>query len=288
MHAMKLPALPAGAGGAPALLFPVVRESAPVCDIGEETIEIGDKTDIGKAICFWQALLDPGQSMRLRFTDGGRWIGGVCITRDVDDLTYIVDGRIFQGSGDDKGIGLHFVGEGDGPIGLPIVRRDCDGDVVGFYTDEDEDNPEPDAATVKAAFFASGASFTAATAPAVKPESKIGFGAESARQGAALKAAASKAESAWMLTLGRERGRSGGNNGDKWFRYQGKTLVSMAPGETVEGQWPRRMPKPEKRAPEPKVRTAKPAPDAPKAPEKRHVHKRAGKGAPVVALTKVV
>lgn len=271
----------------------IVRESAPACDIGEETIEIGDKTDIGKAICFWQALVEPGQSMRLRFTDGGRWIGGLSITRESDDdverPTYKVTGHIFHGSGDDRGVALNFVGEGDGPIGLPIVRRDCDGDVVGFYTDEDEDNPEPDAATVKAAFFASGASFTAATAPTVKPESKIGFGAESARQGAALKAAAAKAEAVWRVKLGREQGQKGGNNGEAWFRYQGKTLVSMAPGETVEGQWPRRMPKPEKRAPEPKAKAAKPASDAPKAtePERRAVHKRARRGGPIVALSKV-
>lgn len=272
----------------------------------EETIEIGDKTDIGRAIMAWQALLCASEAIRLRFTDGGKWIGGCTITRADDDLTYNVDGCLFQGTGDDKGIALKFTGEGDGPIGLPISVWDEDGCMIGYYTDDgSHDAPlgkdaKPgevyageygetgtDAETVKAAFFASGASFTAATAPAVKPESHLGYAAESAKVGAALDKAATAAEKGWLVNLGREKGQKGGKGGEKWFRFQGRTLAQMAPGEKVEGSWPRRMPKPEKRAPEPKVRTAKPAPDAPKVPEKRAVHKRAGKGAPVVALSKV-
>lgn len=252
----------------------------------EETIEIGDKTDIGRAIMAWQALLCASEAIRLRFTDGGKWIGGCTITRADDDLTYNVDGCLFQGSGDDKGIALKFTGEGDGPIGLPISVWDAEGCMIGYYTDADDDNPEPDAETVKAAFFASGATFTAATAPAVKPESHLGYAAESAKVGAALDKAATAAEKGWLVDLGREKGQKGGKGGEKWFRYQGRTLVQMAPGEKVEGSWPRRMPKPEKRAPEPKVRTAKPAPDAPKVAEKRAVHKRV-KGGAIVALSKV-
>lgn len=248
MHDVKLPALPAGAGGAPALVFPVVQE---------KKIEINDRSEIGAAICTWQAQVGAGEKLRLRFCDGGTFVGSVTLTReDADDLAVKVEGRIFDGRGDDRGISLSFQCEPDGPIGLPLVARDCDGLVIGVYTDDDEDLVS--AETVKAAFFASGATFTAANAPPIKPESHLGYAAESAKAGAALKSAASKAEAAWIVKLGREKGQKGGKGGEKWFRFQGRTLVQMAPSEQIEG---RRMPKPA--APTPKPTT-----------EKRAVHKR--------------
>jgi hypothetical protein len=153
MHVAKLPALAGGAGGAPPLLFPVVREASPA--IREERVEIGDRTDIGRAICSHQALLNGGESLRLRFIDGGAWVGSVTMTReDNEDLAVTVTGSIFNGKGDDRGVTLSFRCEPDGPIGLPIVARDCDGMIIGIYTDDDEDPVS--AETIKAAFFASG------------------------------------------------------------------------------------------------------------------------------------
>lgn len=285
MHAMKLPVLPAGAGGAPALLSPVIPS---------ETVEINARTDIGMAICFYQALLGAGESMRLTFKDSGTWIGGVLLTREEeDDLAVMVEGRIFNGQGDERGVSLSFRCEPDGPIGLPIVSRDCCGDVIGVYTDEDE--PAADAATVRAAFFADGTSFTAATAPEVKPESHLGYAAESRKLGAALSAAAKKAMSTWLPVVGKEQGKPGGNNGVKWYRDQGKTLVTMDPGEKIQSGaepiWPRPMPRPAKPTPLPAKATAKdaakPAPpnDAKRPAEGRAVIKRrAGVRVPMSAV----
>lgn len=231
----------------------------------EERIEIGDTTDIGRAICRYQALLNEGESLRLAFLDGGVWIGTFTLTREeAEDLAVKVEGTLFRGRGDDRGISLSFRCEPDGPVGLPLSVYNVDGEMIGFYTDDEDE--VVDTATQRAAFWASGVSFTATNAPPVKPEAKLGYAADSARHGAELRAAAKKAEQAWVPLLGRQKGVKGGNNGEKWFRYQGKKLVTMAPNETIgtdsEGSWPRPMPKPV--VSERKTRTAK----------ARYVHKR--------------
>lgn len=213
-------------------------------DIREVKVEINTKTDIGAAICREQAGVGEGESVRLVFLDGGTWIGGVVLTRaDGDALDFTVEGVIFNGVCDDRGIKLSFRCEPDGPVGMPIVRRDCCGAIIGVYTDDgNHDAPlkgadlgaihagslnDEDSSTKRAAFYAAGTGFTAENAPKPKLASNLGYAGQSRLSGQALKAAATKAQAAWMVEFGRAKGH---NTDAKWLQH-GKIILAMMPGE---------------------------------------------------------
>lgn len=215
-------------------------------------IEIGDRSEIGDAICKWQSCIEGGEKLSLTFIDGGAYIGGVMLTRnDDDDLAVMVEGQLFQGSGDDRGVALAFRCAADGPEGWALKVRDVDGLPLGTYTDDEEDQETE--ATLKAAFYAANVSFTAANAPPIKALG-IGNAFTSAQVGTKLHNSASKVEKAWTAKLGEEKTPRGSKKSTKWFAWMGRKLVAMTPGTKVQSgsehpgaegsDWPRPMPKP--------------------------------------------
>lgn len=225
MHNSTLPALPVGSGGAPPLLSPVIRE---------EKVEVsGGKRrhlDMGGAIQRAQAALGLDESVCLKFTDpNGSWCGGVTLTRIEDGpggvARFEAHGAIFAGGSDDRGVSLSFIGEPDGPLGLPIRTYDSKGRPNGTYTDDDENQASD--ATIRAAFFASGTSFTMANAPKVKGVMPNA----STRAAKRLAEAAAVAETEFLDTKQRV--------GLRWF-----TAKDLLKSDAQEGTWPRPMPKP--------------------------------------------
>ncbi len=235
-----------GAGGAPA---PIIREVSEA-DVHVETVEIGKLVEIGKAICQWQALLRACESIRLRFTTGGRWMGGCTITCDDEDSTYTVEGRIFYGSGDDDGTNLYFVGEGDGPIGLPL--RAASGHL---FTDEEDLMPWE--------------------ASCGRDSAVIGGLCEDGAMVSRANAGKAKRVDGEKLSSGRKLARQADEASTRWFRVVDAKLVEMTPKTEV---WPQPMPKPAKNE-----RGTKTAPVASSGTKKGYVHKRTTAGR-VVAL----
>lgn len=181
--------------------------------MNEKKIEISDLADIGAAIMLQQATLSAGETLRLRFLDGGDWVGTLSLSRDSDpqdseDLSYHCQGSIFGGGTDDRGILLSFQGEPDGPVDLPIRHKNSKG-ICRTWTSEEEDLPNQ--AQLKAGFYADGCSWTRDNAPQLQPIQP----SLSARAGQSLADRANKAEKAWGNTRISQKDESGKL---KWFR----------------------------------------------------------------------
>jgi hypothetical protein len=71
--------------------------------IPSEKIEVSSKEEIGEAIRQWADVLEPGDSLRLQFIDGGCYAGGALLEAEENDIT-VVTGIYFKGSTDDQGV----------------------------------------------------------------------------------------------------------------------------------------------------------------------------------------
>lgn len=198
--------------------------------------DVGSLLDIGRAIMRIQAGVLPGTEVKIRFLDGDMWVGACTISRETDDSVYYVKGIIFQ---NDRSIALEFIGDADGPVGLPIYAPN------GRIWTDDEDSEHGD--HTRAAFHADGCTWTRDNAPKVKPFHSS--------KGAKLAEKASEIEAGW----GQMSAKVPTDKGLKWFTA--KELLKAGPETEV---WPRKMPLPAHEAPKPKA----------KAPRKGNVHKR--------------
>lgn len=225
-----------------------MSEASPVCKV-----DINRRADIGAAIMFHQRFAKESQPIKLSFSDGGTYAGGLTLTRHDDALAVRVEGCIFNGSGDDRGTSLDFMAEPDGPIGMPIRVFDCDGRLLSTYTDDD-DNEYGD--TSRAEFYASGVSFTAANAPKVKAIVPGTAGDTSSKAGSKLFNAAKAVEAVWSakdtraiwasVQARKSKGEFGsrGKASDTLALAEFNRLKSL--GEPVTEGWPRKMPLPER------------------------------------------
>jgi len=235
-----------------------------------EVVEVNNKPDIGLAILSWQAKLAPSESISLRFVDGGTWVGSCVITAadDADDLTFTVAGSIFAG---ELSVPFKFIGEPDGPADWPIRHNGR------TFTSEDETESD---AIKRAAFYASGATFSPENAPMIKGSTPNA----SAKIGEKLASVAAAVESNWAKASGAKLPDPNAKKAGVLRWYSAGELLSKEP-ET--GVWPRPMPRPvipmsslKIRKPADASETVETAP-APTVvePAKRYVHKRAARQA---------
>lgn len=202
--------------------------------------DVGSLLDIGRAIMRIQATVLPETEVKIQFLDGGTWVGTVTISRPADDSFYYAKGIIFQ---NDRSISLEFIGDADGPVGLPIYAPN------GRIWTDDEDSEGND--HTRAAFYADGCTWTRDNAPKVKPFHSS--------KGAKLAEKASEIEAGWVQMSAKVPT----DKGLKWFTA--KELLKAGPETEV---WPRKMPLPKasKPAHTPKAEV--------KAARKGNVHKR--------------
>ena len=86
--------------------------------------DVSKEEEIGAIILREQALVGPGESVKIRFVDGSKWLGSLTISRDetqtADDLSFMVEGIMFSG---DVSIPLSVICEPDGPSDWPICHN---------------------------------------------------------------------------------------------------------------------------------------------------------------------
>lgn len=184
------------------------------------TEDISSLLDIGRTIQRVQASVQVGSRATIRLVDGDTWVGTVTITRQEGEDTYLAKGIVFQ---NDRSISLEFVGDADGPVGLPIYAPN------GRIWTDDEDSEHGN--HVRAAFYADGPGWTGDNAPKIKPV----FPCASTRAAARLTSQASKVEMKW----GEHAAKVPTEKGMQWFTA--KDLLKAGPETDI---WPRKMPLP--------------------------------------------
>lgn len=198
--------------------------------MNEEKVEVAGRRGIGAAILLWQALVNAGESLALRFVDSGNWLGSLTLSRDADaaedDPRFYVDGILFQG---DKPVNVGFVCEPDGRVGVPILNP------RGLIFTDDADLLSEEGATVSDAAIIGGL---------------CEDGAVVSRENAKK----SKRVDADKLSAGRKLAQRAEEAALTWFRVVDSKLVEQDPSGDV---WPRRMPKPDRPVPSMTTRGAK-------------------------------
>lgn len=185
--------------------------------------DVSKEEEIGAIILREQALVGPGESVKIRFVDGSKWLGSLTISRDetqtADDLSFMVEGIMFSG---DVSIPFSVICEPDGPSDWPICHNGRT-----YNADETEEYGNQ----VRAQFYADGPGWTSENAPKVKPV----FHCATTRAGEKLASSANKVEATW------EKGRAQVKVDDKLTWFSAKDLLKSGP-ETNE--WPQKMPLP--------------------------------------------
>lgn len=221
-------------------------------EIRTEKVHIDRLADIGRTICKVQAGLGEGESISITFIDGGSTAGNVTLTRVEDGPMFRVVGNIYPNSGNDRGVDVDFMSEPDGPVYLPIsTRRKIKGKWVTrlYNADEESEFGEHE----RAAFYASGTSFTTANAPAIKAIPPGSRADSSAKVGRTLFNAAKSVEAVWgkkdnkalwaNVQARKAKGEFGRGKAAQAIALQEFAKLQSL-GEPETNVWPRKMPRP--------------------------------------------